>query len=76
MRPGSAGDCSGCIRSDRVTASSLAGSEKAICIIFVALTVWPGPCVPPRLAPSAKAGCAGIPVAAFARKAVLDAAGF
>ena len=61
----------------RVNASSLAESEKAICIIVVALVVWPGRCVPPRLAPSAEAaGCAGIPVAAFARKAVLDAAGF
>jgi hypothetical protein len=55
----------------------LAESEKAICIIFVALVVWPGPCVRPRLAPSAKAaGRAEIPVAAFARKAVLDAARF
>jgi hypothetical protein len=57
-----------------VNASSLAESGKAICIIFVALVVWPGPV--PWLALSAKAaGRAGIPVAAFARKAVLDAAG-
>jgi hypothetical protein len=56
-----------------VNASSLAESEKATCIIFVPLVVWPAPV--PGLVPSAKAGRAGIPVAAFARKAVLDAAG-
>jgi len=54
----------------------LAESEKAICIIFVALVVWPGPCVPLRLAHTRRRQAAGIPVAAFARKAVLDAAGF
>jgi hypothetical protein len=78
VRPGSAGVLRVYSQrpADRVNASSVAESGKAICIIFVALVVGRAPAFPRDWPPSAKAaGRAGIPVAAFARKAVLDAAG-